>query len=250
MSELTYFSYENAPLEIRDDIKQAHRKFWETLSRAGNWWSGSDRIAIAQEVRNASTCEYCQKRKIALSPYTFKGEHKHSTHLPLSAVDAIHRIITDQHRITQQYIDDNVDGGLPHTHYVELAGVAVAVFSIDEFNRGLGIALEPLPKPCAGKPDNYQPAKTVKDIAFVPMLPANGATGAESDLWHKDQTANVLRALTLVPNALRDWQSLSSAQYLSIEGMGNFVQQKGRAINRMQMELIAGRVSSYNECFY
>ena len=82
------------------------------------------------------------------------------------------------------------------------------------------------------------------------MLPANGAKGAESDLWHKDQTANVLRALTLVPNALRDWKALSTAQYLSIEGMGNFIGQKDRAINRMQMELIAGRVSSYNECFY
>ncbi|MFT7547598.1 MAG: hypothetical protein ACI9VI_001437, partial [Candidatus Azotimanducaceae bacterium] len=95
-----------------------------------------------------------------------------------------------------------------------------------------------------------QPKQVVKDIAFVPMLPATGATGAESDLWHSDQTANVLRALTLVPNALRDWKALSTAQYLSTEGMGNFIGQKDRAINRMQMELVAGRVSSYNECFY
>jgi len=247
---MTYFSYDNSPYEIRDDIKNAHKKFWVSLSQAGNWWSGKERIAIAQEVRNANSCAFCRARKNALSPYTFKGEHNHSKNLPIVAVDAIHRIVTDQHRITQQYVNNNVNTGLSYSHYVELIGIVVAVFSIDEFNRGLGIDLETLPKPCQGDPDNYQPKQAVKDIAFVPMLPANGATGAESDLWHKDQTANVLRALTLVPNALRDWKALSTAQYLSIEGMGNFIGQKDRAINRMQMELVAGRVSSYNECFY
>jgi hypothetical protein len=37
---------------------------------------------------------------------------------------------------------------------------------------------------------------------------------------------------------------------LSMQGMQNFVQDDNRSINRMQMELIAGRVSSVNECFY
>jgi len=32
--------------------------------------------------------------------------------------------------------------------------------------------------------------------------------------------------------------------------MANLVGQVDRSINRMQMELVAGRVSSVNECFY
>ena len=32
--------------------------------------------------------------------------------------------------------------------------------------------------------------------------------------------------------------------------MQNMVQDENRWINRMQMELIAGRVSSVNQCFY
>jgi hypothetical protein len=32
--------------------------------------------------------------------------------------------------------------------------------------------------------------------------------------------------------------------------MANLVGQDDRSINRMQMELVAGRVSSVNECFY
>jgi hypothetical protein len=83
----------------------------------------------------------------------------------------------------------------------------------------------------------------------VPMIPANGAVGAESDLWG-ERSANVLRALSLVPNAVREWMALSAAQYLSIQGMANLIKQDDRSINRMQMELVAGRVSAINECFY
>jgi hypothetical protein len=53
-----------------------------------------------------------------------------------------------------------------------------------------------------------------------------------------------------VPDALRDWREIAAAQYLSFQRMTNFVKDDNRSINRMQMELIAGRVSAINECFY
>lgn len=43
---------------------------------------------------------------------------------------------------------------------------------------------------------------------------------------------------------------MSNAQYLSFEGMGDFDRPAGRVLNRMQIELVAGRVSAMNECFY
>ena len=88
------------------------------------------------------------------------------------------------------------------------------------------------------------------DTGFVAMLPADGATGAESDLWANGKTANVLRALSLVPDAVRGWMQVGNAQYLSMKGMMNFSGDLGRSINRMQIELVAGRVSAINECFY
>lgn len=81
------------------------------------------------------------------------------------------------------------------------------------------------------------------------MLPEDGATGLEADLWG-DKTANVLRALSVVPDAVRSWVKISSSQYLAIENMMNFSGDTGRSINRMQIELVAGRVSAINECFY
>jgi len=244
------FSYTNSPYPIREDIKQAHQTFWQKLAQAGNWWSGEQRIAIAAEVRNAVECQYCQARKSALSPYTTTGTHKMGDLLSDVAVDAVHMIVTDQARITQAFIDEAARQGLTNEHYVELTGIVVAVFSIDEFNRALGISLEPLPQPVAGAPSQYRPAHLSSDTGFVPMIPVDGAVGNESGLWPTGRSANVVRALTLVPDALRDWFSLASAQYLSLMGMGNLVKDDNRSINRMQMELIAGRVSAINECFY
>ncbi len=252
---MTHFDYADSPYPIREDIKIAHRGYWTALAAPGSWWTGKQRIGIAREVRNATTCSFCRQRKQALSPYRFKGEHQQgesgaeAAGLSLLAVDAVHRIVTDQTRITQAYIDANSDAGLTEEQYVELAGIVVAVFSIDEFNRGLGFKPEPLPLASAGDPTLYRPSQAVRGTGFVSMIPTDGATGAEADLW-SDRTANVLRAPSLVPDALRDWFKIAAAQYLSMEGMANLIGQDDRSINRMQMELIAGRVSSYNECFY
>ncbi len=247
---MSHFNYTDSPYSIREDIREAHRFFWSRLGAPGCWWNGAQRLAIAAEVRLATNCTFCAERKSALSPYTLAGEHDHGSGLSPAAIDAVHRIVTDQDRITQSYVDRNVDQGLSKEAYVELAGVVVSLFSIDEFHRALGLALEPLPQPSSGKASLYRPSQAVSGTGFVPMLPPDGATGSEADLWPNGRTANVLRALSLVPDALRDWMKLSSAQYLSMQGMANFDRQEGRAINRMQMELIAGRVSSVNECFY
>ncbi len=244
------FEFTETTLPIRQDIKDAYRAFWQRLAKPGNWWHGAERVAIAQASRDALDCDFCKARKQALSPYAFAGEHFSSVQLPTAAIDAVHRIITDQSRITRQWVEANAEAGLSKEHYVELVGIVVAVFSIDEFHRGLGVPLEPLPEPVAGEPDSYRPEVLVEDMGFVPTIPPEGAVGNEADLWQNGMTANVLRALTLVPQALRDWREIAGAQYLSIEGMANLVKDENRSINRMQMELIAGRVSSYNECFY
>jgi hypothetical protein len=248
---MVQFAYDNSPYQIREDLRQVYRDYWQTLARPGNWWTGAQRVAIARETRNALTCGYCAERKQALSPYNFPGEHQHSSALDALAVDAVHRIITDQARITQGWIESNAEQGLSEEKYVELLGVVVCVFSIDEFNRALGIPPEPLPEPQAGEPDNYRPAQAVRGTGFVAMLPENdGAIGQEADLWKNGRSANVLRALSLVPDAVRAWNNVSGGQYLGIKQVMSLKGDTGRSLNRMQMEIIAGRVSSINECFY
>lgn len=244
------FAYADSPYPVRADIGQAHRDFWHRLAGPGSWWTGEERIAIAAETRLALECPHCAARKQALSPYAFGGEHRDAGVLPPRVVDAVHRIVTDQSRITRRWVEDNAARGLAKPAYVELIGVVVAVLSVDEFHRALGLALEPLPAPRAGEPDRYQPAVLAEDIGFVPTVPRHGAMGREVGLWPAGRSANVIRALTLVPQALRDWLALADAQYLSVAGMANFVKDPARCIDRMQMELVAARVSAVNGCYY
>jgi hypothetical protein len=246
---MTSFAYAESSVPIRPDIPDAHRAYWERLAAPGSWWTGAQRVAIARETRNAFDCAFCRARRAALSPYAVNGTHDHGNGLSDLAVDAVHRVVTDQSRITRAWIDDMADQGLSRPAYVELVGVVVAVLSIDEFHRGLGLPLEPLPEPQPGAISRYTPAHLSEDMGFVPTIPADGAVGPEADLW-AERTANVLRALSLVPDAVRAWRDLSDAQYLSFTEMQKFDQNEGRSLNRMQIELVAGRVSSVNDCFY
>jgi hypothetical protein len=242
------FSFDNAPFSIRADLKCAYREYWKSLASPGNWWTGEERIAIAAEVRKALGCKVCQRREQALSPGIDFGAHLASNGLSPAAVDAVHRVITDQSRITQYYVDQS---DLSDGEYVELVGVAVIVFSIDESMRALGIALEPLPKAVAGEPSRYRPKRACRGVGFVSMLPRGGAVGMEGDLWDSEgKSANVVRALSLVPDAVRQWFAVGNAQYLSMPRMMSFSGATGKALNRRQLELVAGRVSAFNECFY
>lgn len=248
-SSTTYFDYSDSPYPIRAGLVDVHKGYWQTLAKAGSWFTGAERIAIAAEVRNALQCPFCAERKAALSPYALQGEHLKGDELGDDIVDAVHRIVTDQSRITKNYVQSNVQKGFSEEQYVELVGVVVNVLSIDEFHRALGLPQESLPQPVAGDPNQYRPAHTEHDTAYVAMISPEGAVGPESDLW-PERTANVLRALSLVPDAVRSWMKIANEHYLSMEAMGNFTGPNGRSINRMQIELVAGRVSSINECFY
>jgi len=247
---VNHFAYNESPYPIREEIRTAYRSYWQQLASAGSWWSGAERVAIAQEVRNATNCEFCSERKQELSPYALKGVHNSSTTVPELAIDAVHRIVTDQTRITKRWVEELAENDLSNEAYVELAGIVVAVFSIDEFNRALGLALETLPESESGEPSHYRPQQAVEGTGFVAMLPADGDTGKEAGIWPGGRSANVLRALTLVPNAFREWLALSAVQYIPIQDMVNMVQPEGRVIDRMQIELVAGRVSAINQCFY
>jgi hypothetical protein len=80
------------------------------------------------------------------------------------------------------------------------------------------------------------------------MIAAREATGAEEGLFGGGQTGNVIRALSLVPDEVRQLRDLSAAHYLSERRMMDLA--AGRSLSRAQMELIAGRVSALRECFY
>ena len=252
MTEVSvHFDYTECQYAIRADLPQTYSKVWNQIASAGNWWSGYDRVAIADEVRNARSCGLCAKRKESLSPFSVEGSHDSKNHLSNEAIDAIHRITTDASRLTKKWLDESLGPKLSIEQYVELLGIVVAVISIDGFHRAMGLPLQSLPAPDAGEPDHYRPLGAVEGDAWVPRIPVQAAIGAEADLYDGNkQTGNVVTAMSLVPDAVRMLKSLSAAQYLKMADVVNPAKNGNRKISRAQMELLAGRVSALNDCFY
>ena len=241
-------SYVGASFPVRGDLSEAHARAWRRLSEPGTHWSGAERVAIAAELRHARGCRVCAERKAALSPFSITAPHDSLGALEPAAVDVIHRVATDPRRLTRAWFERILASGLTDGQYVELIGVIVTVLSIDVFCRGVEVRLHPLPEPREGEASGYRPPAARLDVAWVPMVPSRGAVGAEADLWTPGRTANVVRALSLVPDEVRTLKDLGGAHYMPFEKMSDL--RAGRSLDRRQIELVAGRVSALRECFY
>ncbi len=251
---MTHFDYnaENTiKLLIREDIVKANRVAWGFIGRTGSWWKGFERIAIAEEVRHAVNCDFCQRRQLALSPYSMVGEHRSQGILPDMIVDAIHRIVTDSGRITEKWIDTLDQAGFSRGHYVELLSIVVMVFNVDTFHFALGLPLEPLPKADTRPPTGYVPSGLMNGQSWVPMLSKKSAGVAERDLYADvPKATNVLRALSCIPDAVRCQRYMENRYYLEPKYVLRASSNGGRALSRAQIEWIASRVSLQNACFY
>ena len=242
-------TYEQVPTPVRTAFAESHQRFWDRLAACGTWWTGAERVAIAREARTARACPYCRERKAALSPHTVGGSHAAATDLPPAAVEVVHAVMTDAGRLTRKWYEARLADGLSDGQYVEIIGTVVALVSIDQFCRGLGVREHPLPAPLPGEPSHYRPPSAGTDEAWVPMVPADNAGTAEADLWPTGRTGNVIRAMSLVPDEVRTLGDLSAVHYLPNARVRDPSASRG-SLSRPQMELVAGRVSVLNDCFY
>jgi len=248
MSEI---DYSDARYPVRASFAEAHNQYWNRLAAPGAWLSGAERVAVAQEVRHARACKLCNQRKAALSSYQVDGAHDRASGLSDTMVEVIHRVTTDSARLTKAWFDGIMQQGLKPEQYVEIIGTLVEVFSIDEFCRALDIPFNALPEPQPGEPSRYRPENIREDGngAWVPLLPSVVDTGPESDLW-EGRTGYVIRALSLVPNEVRYMLDLLAVHYLDNTQIWNVKNSPRGTLSRMQMEVVAARVSAHNGCFY
>ena len=245
------FTFYEAGIPVRNDISDSHNRYWTRLSKPGNWFSAAQRIAIAEAVREAQSCKFCCDSAEALSPNVVQGTHTSSVDLPMLVVDTIHRIVTDASRLSSSWYHKQLESGLTEGQYIEIVGTVVAVISIDTFSDALGVDREPLPQPVAGEPSGYTPTSAAtSDQAWVPMLDPDNEGTPEADLWPPNRTGNVVRAMSLVPDEVRTLIDLSAAHYLPMPLVRQAGVDAGRALSRSQMELLAGRVSALNQCYY
>lgn len=241
------FDYAGLSLPIPEPMRAVQRRAWEGLATPGTWWTGAERVAIAAEARAARACALCRERKAALSPRAVAGSHAAAGGLPAAAVEAVHRIASDPGRLSRAGYDETIAAGLGEGHYVELVGIVAMLARLDALHRALGTPPELLPAARPGEPSRERPP-AVREGAWVPLL-AMSSPAAQSLYEGRPRVPNVVRALSLVPDEVRRLRDLSAVHYLPLDHVVD-PRARGSALTRPQMELIAGRVSALNRCFY
>ena len=242
--------YASAPINIRGDLAAAHARSWARIGRPGTWWDGARRVAIAAETRHALLCMLCRRRKEALSPAAVEGKHDSLGTLPESVVEVVHRVRTDPGRLSESWFRSVIAAGLSEEQYVETVSVVAHVVAIDTMARGLGYDEPALPAPEPGMPSQYRPSRAKPGGAWVPWLEPADLSEAEGGLYPAGRpAANIMKAMSLVPDEVRSFFDIVSHQYQPPLAMRDFSREY-RAIDHTQIELLAARVSALNQCLY
>lgn len=236
-------------LEPFDTVRSALDAQWPTLGRAGDWWTGAERVAIAAEARAAAGCALCSERKAALSPYAIEATHPAASGLPAVAVDAAHRVASDPGRLSSHWFESCRGEGLEAAAIVELGGVVAIVTIADTLARALGQPRPALPEPVAGEPGRALPAGLEQRGAWAPMVAPERAEGMIRGLYENVESRagfvfNVVRALSSAPSV---WGTFWQV-FLPIYATSGPMPEGG--LTRPQAELLASTTSAWNDCFY
>lgn len=230
--------YQDQALPIRESIALSHRDGITAFAKAGTWFTGEQRIAMLGEARQAHLCSLCKRRKVALSPYSEKGEHDSRGDLADNIVEVIHRLKTDSGRVTQSWFMSIIETGLSSEEYIEIVSMVATSIVIDSFAIALGTELLDPGAPVAGDPDKTTNEDVFDGGAWVPML----NLAQEMTETGLPSAPNIFRAMGLVPSAIEHFFGVMRSHYALAD--------LDFAISRSQTELIAARVSSLNQCFY
>jgi hypothetical protein len=234
---------------MRTDLVEAHDRAWAAIAAPGTWLTGERRVAIAAEIRNALDCAHCARIKAALSPYAVQGVHSNLGKVEATEVELIHRVVNDPGRLSESWSQSVLARGLSEGEYVEIVGIIAMVMMMDTCMRALGQPVRALPAPQSGEPTRYRSKGAKKKAAWLPIIEPDDATEADGPMYPSPKAGYIYRALSSVPQSLRDYWALANCHYMPGQYIYQF-DKSIRAVARPQIELMAARVSALHQCVY
>ncbi|MBT5433872.1 MAG: hypothetical protein HOI34_02330 [Rhodospirillaceae bacterium] len=238
-------------IPVREGLRLAMNKAWQGLGEPGTWWTGPERIAIAQEARQAMQCEFCRQNKAALSPFHHAGNHDSLGRHSAPLTDAIHRIRTDAGRLTESWLNATLAQGLGDTQYVEIVCVVAVVSAVDTYDRAMGHDQRTLPAAGAGEPSRHRPSGAKPGLGWLATLAPADIRPEDPDPFVRFGQDHIQRAMSLVPQAVIDFFELDVELYFYENGIPQrYIQEKERALSLAQIEMMAARAASINGCYY
>tara|TARA_B100000686_G_C16725751_1_gene937706 strand:+ start:893 stop:1564 length:672 start_codon:yes stop_codon:yes gene_type:complete len=211
------------------EIVQSFVIVWEHLGKPGSWWTGEERIAIANEIRSCNPKKLWDKDK-PLESYAKQGDE-----ILTPYIKAVVRMISNETASITEDIYREITEEIGEDKYAELAALISQVVPIDHLSDALGVQRETLPEVRLGSPLNERPSGLVNDVGFLPTFPADNLPHVAISL-----------SLAQADNARR--MLLVRAMY-SGASFGDMIWNH-RHLSRPQIELVAARTSALNECFY
>ncbi len=223
-------------MKLRDDLVDAHELAWEHIARPGSWWTGAQRIELAETVLVAIADDDPLPPWVGVST----GDRlKDVRRAPDAAHDAAYRIARHAGTMTED-VYRWFAGELGELPYVELCAIVSSVAAVAHFRRNIGLEVPSFPTPVDGEPTGERPHELAEaELNWVPVAaPA-------------DRTPAVLQAYTAVPGEMTNTWRMASAQYIPAEEMihADWSRRPG-GLTRPQTELVAARVAQLRECFY
>lgn len=226
--------YSDSKYPVREDLDATHEKQLAQLAAPGTWGNSQQRLAIAAEARQAGyDAGILEKPDDAGAPSEID--------LPDVAKKVVRELAANPKDFLEANFNDAKAGGLSDEEYTEIVGIVSRVTDMDVFARGIGVALRPLPAPGPGEPSRERPEAAIQELAFMPTVP-NPPDGPPKPY--------IMRGLSLVPDEMRLHIELEQVQYLPAGKIVDPVFEHHKGFTRAQGEIVAGRVSALNECFY
>ena len=236
--------YADSAYPVRGDLATIHASQLDQLGAPGTWGTGAQRLAIAAEARKAG---YDAGRLEEPDD----GAESPEVILPEVTRNVVRRLAVSPKDVDESFYSEARDGGLSDAEYVEIVGLVARITDLDIFARGIGGSPKPLPSPKPGEPSRERPDAAMQEQAWVPTIPnpPEGGKAAE-EIYGGHPKPYIVRGLSLVPDELRRHVELIEVQYLPLRRIVEPDYQHHESLTRAQVEIIAGRVSVLNECFY
>jgi len=209
---------------VRSDLAEAHERTWRALASAGTWFSSSERRSLAS---TAMTTMWSTEVEAPDDDGS----------APTAASRAAQRLGRGFPHVDREWYE-SVRDEIGPLAYVELVGLVAVAAAASSFRRAVGLPERALPEASGHEPSRIPPPElTDATWNWVPVAaPA-------------DRTAAVVQALTAVPATFGELWSLADAQYIPDAEMVDPKWTRG-TLTRIEMELIATRVSFSRECHY
>ncbi len=236
--------YSDSAYPVRDDLAATHATQLSGWGAPGTWGTGAQRLAVAAEARQAGY-------DAGVLEEPADGGAAVETELPEVVRRVVRAVAFSLGDVDEAFCRDALKDGLGDAEYVEIIGLVSRITNIDVFARGIGVPLRPLPAAEPGRPSRERPAEAVQELAWVPTVP-NGPDGRAlgEALYGGRPMPYIVRAMSLVPEELRLHLALEQAQYLPLHRILEYDYRHHEGLARVQAEVVAGRISALNGCFY